>query len=103
MRAVLLTILLAATPVQAHDWLTGQNSPVPMAGGKNRGCCNESDCHPREVRVAADGQIEILIREQWWPATDPRWYLGDSPDGAAWGCMLPSDPFPRCVFLGFGA
>jgi len=36
-------------------------------------------------------RLEIWIGGRWWQATDPRWYLGESPTGAWVGCQSRGD------------
>lgn len=97
---VLAVALLAiASPAQAHDWFTDKVAPDGQ-----RQCCGGSDCDHRKVRLNKDtGNPEILINGKWWPAMDPRWFLGDSPDGSWSGCQMPGDELPRCVWGGNGA
>jgi hypothetical protein len=97
-----LSVLCAcATPAAAHDLYTGLTSPDghTCCGGQPGG-----DCSQRPSRITADGSLEILMEGRWWPATDPRWYLGNPPDGGAgaYGCMMHYDKQPRCVWAGQG-
>ena len=98
---VLLLIALGSlwNPVAAHDWYAGQSTP----GGLS--CCGGHDCRPLkpdEIRLNDHGEIEVLLRDEWWPALDPQWFIGSSPDGSFHACIAPADWQPRCVFGGFG-
>jgi hypothetical protein len=91
-------LALWAATGEGHEFYADQESP---AGQK---CCNGVDCAPRPIRFNAETmELEILILDRWWPAVDPRWHLGPSPDGSWHGCMLPRDTQPRCVWGGAGA
>jgi hypothetical protein len=95
--AVVCAVLLTSTPANAANWPFGVNSPA------GRPCCGSFDCHPRRVRLNTDTmRLEIWMGGRWWQATDPRWYLGESPTGAWVGCQSRGDPTPRCVFGGGG-
>jgi hypothetical protein len=88
--------------VEGHEFYADKMSP-----GFGGACCNEVDCAPLgsdQVRLNEDtGELEIQLRGRWWPAMDPQWYLGDSPDGSWHGCMMPKDQVPRCAWGGMGS
>lgn len=97
--ALLVLLLFTSAVTAAHDWFTGATSPT---GGRK--CCNDLDCRPVPVRLnQKTGELEVELQHQWWPATDPRWYLGSSPDGSWLGCWWGSDKQPRCVWGGQGS
>ena len=92
-----LALVWAQRQADAHEWYTGLRGPT------GAGCCNDRDCAPVPSRLTETYGTEVLIRGQWWDAFDPRWYLPgvvappDADEHDWHGCMLPSDPHPRCT------
>ena len=92
-------LILASAQASAHDWYLYEMVPNSVS----RFCCGDSDCREREIRFNGETmEIEILINDRWWLATDARWFKGPSPDSQAHGCMLAADREPRCVWVGEG-
>ncbi len=86
-----------ANTATAHEFYAGQSSPTGLP------CCNNRDCAPVEVRLNEQTvQLEVLLQGRWWPAEDPAWFIGTSPDGSWHGCMMANDQLPRCVWGGAG-
>ena len=89
--ALILT-MLASSSAAAHEWYTGQRSP------SGRECCGAQDCRPTTARLNEQGELEVLSNGVWFPAFDPNFYLGPSPDGSWTACQMPSERSPRCVW-----
>lgn len=101
---VFVLTLLFSSAVTAHDFYRNKSSPTKDDNGSSRGCCNDKDCASRPVRLnEKTGEIEMNLNGIWWSAMDPRWYLGESPDGSWYGCMMPDDIMPRCSWGGLGS
>ena len=97
-------LVLLVQQAAAHDWYTRKWSPTRSPSGEKRGCCGGTDCASVPARFNAErGEIEVFIGGRWWVATDPRWFVGPSPDGGWHGCQMPEDVEPRCTFGGAGA
>ena len=98
-----IMVLAATVSASAHEWYSDQFSPTPSPLGKPRSCCSD-DCIPVAARFNFDtGEVEVLINDRWWPAQDPRWFIGDLPDGSWLGCAMAHDRQPRCVWGGTGS
>jgi hypothetical protein len=66
-----------ANTASTHEFYKNRYSPSGAS------CCNDRDCAPVEVRWNEERmQLEVLLQGRWWPAEDPAWYLGVSPDGS---------------------
>jgi hypothetical protein len=115
-RALVLAMILAATPAASHEWYTSQKN----AGGE--GCCGGEDCAPVPVRApvhrVGDG-YDVTLQKTDLPSLaisrDPKltalgWavfhYSGNpglSPDGFIHACIAGSDVVRRrirCLFIG---
>jgi len=91
--------ILFFTSASSHEFYANKFSPTKDKNGASRGCCNTRDCAPAPVRINEQtGEIEIFVRDQWWPAMAPSWYVGESPDGSWHGCIAPHDTVLRCSF-----
>ena len=70
-----------AAQASAHDWYlrrdgAEQREPVLL---------RQSDCSSREIRFNAETlEIEILINDRWWLATDERWFRGRRRSQRSW-------------------
>ena len=97
--AIVAALFLAGSAGSAHEFYANKFSPTKDANGASRGCCNTRDCALAPVRLNEQtGEIEIFVRDQWWLAMDPRWYVGESPDGSWHVCIAPHDTEVRCSF-----